>query len=339
MSQVYQDLLRRLAASPKRWLVTGAAGFIGSNLVETLLRHGQYVRALDNFATGYRRNLELVRQGVGEEAWSRFEFVEGDIVKVADCQGAVQGVEYVLHQAALGSVPRSIEDPISSNRVNIEGFLNMLIAARDHSVQRFVYASSSAVYGDSETMPKVEGGEGRPLSPYAATKACNELYAQVFYSAYGLETVGLRYFNVFGPRQDPQGAYAAVVPRWVASALKNEQCVIYGDGETSRDFCHIDNVVQANILSACAPSEAVNEAFNIACGERTTLKQLHDLIWKGLVELRGGNVMSAKHEPFRTGDIRHSLADISKARRLLGFEPVESLAGGLKKLVAYSLGK
>ncbi len=335
--QRFESVLKELQARPRVWLVTGAAGFIGSNICETLLRIGQRVRGLDNFSTGYRHNLEHVRAAVGTEAYSRFEFIEGDICVPADCAKACTGVGYVLHQAALGSVPRSVDDPITSNRVNVEGFLNVMLAARDAKVARVVYASSSAVFGDSETLPKQEGSEGKQLSPYAVTKFANELYADVCFSVYAVESIGLRYFNVFGPRQDPNGAYAAVVPRWIDAAISAKQCLVYGDGETTRDFCHIDNVVQANILAALAGKEAVSKAFNIAFGERTTLNDLHDSIWKSLVELRGVKPIPRRHESFRAGDVRHSLADISRARELLGYNPQISLGVGLKKLVAETL--
>ncbi len=326
----YQSREAELRARPKRWLVTGAAGFIGSNLVEHLLMLGQGVVGLDNFATGHRRNLREVEAAVGPEAWSRFRFEEGDIRDLETCRAAVAGCDYVLHQAALGSVPRSIDDPITTNAVNIGGFLNMLVAARDVSVGRFVYAASSSTYGDHEALPKVEHRIGRPLSPYAVTKYVDELYAQVFMTVHGVESIGLRYFNVFGPRQDPHGAYAAVIPKWVAALLKDEAVLIFGDGETSRDFCFVDNVVQANILAALAPERAAGEVFNVAVGQRTTLKDLHDLI-RAALEYRGVSIScEAVHQDFRPGDVRHSQADISKACDLLGYKPSHVVAEGLE---------
>ncbi|HET8655856.1 MAG TPA: SDR family oxidoreductase, partial [Longimicrobiaceae bacterium] len=316
----YDEVVRELRASPRTWLVTGAAGFIGSNLVEHLLRLGQTVWGLDNFSTGYRHNLEDVRAQVGEDAWARFRFTEGDIRDLATCEAVCEGVDYVLHQAALGSVPRSIADPITTNASNITGFLDMLVAARDAGVKRFVYAASSSTYGDHPGLPKVEDRIGRPLSPYAVTKYVNELYADVFRRTYGIATTGLRYFNVFGRRQDPDGAYAAVIPRWIGRLLSGRTCVINGDGETSRDFCYIDNVVQANLLAAMAVGEAgAGEVYNVAVGDRTTLNDLYAAIRDGLArvqpELAG---LAAEYGPFREGDVRHSQADISKIRTQLG---------------------
>nr|WP_212760968.1 SDR family oxidoreductase [Telluria aromaticivorans] len=318
------------------WLVTGAAGFIGSNLVEALLRLGQQVTGLDNFATGHRYNLDLVRDAVGAEAWSRFSFIEGDIRSEADCTTACGGVDFVLHQAALGSVSRSIDNPAMTNEVNVTGFLNMLVAARDAKVKRFVYAASSSTYGDHPDLPKIEERIGNPLSPYAVTKYVNELYANVFGRTYGMESIGLRYFNVFGPRQDPNGAYAAVIPQWVAALIRNDALRINGDGETSRDFCYIDNVVQANILSALSASEAANQVFNIAVGDQTTLNQLYETM-RGL--LRGQFPHLDAHQPqyvdFRRGDVRHSQADISKAGTLLGYQPTHRIGEGLQQAMAW----
>jgi UDP-N-acetylglucosamine 4-epimerase len=327
--------LNRALVPSRRWLVTGAAGFIGSNLVELLLRHGQEVVGLDNFATGHRRNLDdiLARSGVDAVA---FHFIEGDIRHLPTCQAACEGVDFVLHQAALGSVPRSLADPITANAANVDGFLNVLVAARDASVKRFVYAASSSTYGDHPGLPKVEDQIGRPLSPYAVTKYVNELYARVFQDAYGIETVGLRYFNVFGRRQDPAGAYAAVIPKWVSQMLSGESCIIYGDGETSRDFCYIENVVQANILAATAPAATTNEIYNVAFGGRTTLNELFNLIRDGLARHRPELAdASPEYREFRAGDVRHSQADISKAARLLGYAPTHDVRQGLDEALAW----
>ncbi len=328
----YNNLERDLVENPKRWLVTGVAGFIGSNLLQRLLSLRQTVVGLDNLATGYKKNLEEVRALVGPAAWARFRFIEGSITDLPTCQAACAEVDYVLHQAALGSVPRSIEDPIGSHQANTDGFVNMLIAARDAGVQRFVYASSSAVYGDHPGLPKVEDAIGKPLSPYAATKLTNEVYSEAFANAYGFGAIGLRYFNVFGPRQDPDGAYAAVIPKWIAALLRGEPIYINGDGETSRDFCFIDNVVQANLLSAATKNpEATGQAYNIALGERTTLNELFELIQTTLREINPGlREQKPVYRDFRAGDVRHSLADISKARRLLGYEPTHRIGDGLR---------
>ncbi|WP_119154005.1 SDR family oxidoreductase [Caldimonas tepidiphila] len=332
-----QDILARVRATPRHWLVTGSAGFIGSHLLEQLLRAGQTVTSLDNFATGHQANLDEVRALVGEEAWSRHRFVEGDIADPATCRAACEGVDVVLHQAALGSVPRSIADPLATHRANATGFLNMLVAAKDAGVKRLVYAASSSTYGDSPTLPKVEDVIGRPLSPYAVTKYLNELYADVFGRCYGLQTVGLRYFNVFGPRQDPNGAYAAVIPRWTASMLKGERCVINGDGETSRDFCFVANAVQANLRAALVEdAQAVNQVYNVAVGDRTTLKTLHEAIAGALErECPGLAVGEPQHADFRAGDVRHSLADVGKARSLLGYEPTHRVAQGLQEAMPW----
>lgn len=315
------------------WLITGVAGFIGSNLLEGLLRLNQKVTGLDNFSTGYRHNLDQVRELVGPEAWLNFTFIEGDIRRLEDCRNACQCVDYVLHEAALGSVPRSIEDPILSNENNVTGFLNMLVASRDAPVRRFVYAASSSTYGDHPDLPKVESVIGNPLSPYAVTKYVNELYADVFARCYGTESIGLRYFNIFGPRQDPNGAYAAVIPQWVAALIKDQPVHINGDGETSRDFCFVENVVQANLLAALADSpEAVNQVYNVALNERTSLNQLYEMMRALLLEQFPH---LQKHRPqyvdFREGDVRHSQADISKAGKLLGFKPTHRIDEGLKQ--------
>src|SRR5690606_19783836 len=334
-----REVEAELRAQPPRRLVTGAAGFIGSNLVEHLLRLGQSVRGIDNFATGHRRNLEDVRAQVGEEAWARFEFEPTDILDLEGCRRACEGVDFVLHQAALGSVPRSLADPIGSNAANVTGFLNVLVAARDAGVRRFVYAASSSTYGDHPDLPKVEERIGRPLSPYAVTKYVNELYADVFERSYGIRTVGLRYFNVFGRRQDPEGAYAAVIPRWVANLLEGRPCVINGDGETSRDFCYVENVVQVNLLAALVDPEGEAESgavYNVAVGERTTLNELFAMIRDGLAtsrpELAG---VQPTYGPFRPGDVRHSQADISKARQRLGYEPTHTVAEGLTEALGW----
>ncbi|MGQ9685750.1 MAG: NAD-dependent epimerase/dehydratase family protein [Thiobacillaceae bacterium] len=329
----YQTLLERLPTEPRTWLVTGVAGFIGCNLLETLLKLEQRVVGLDNFATGHRRNLEQIRAAVSEAQWARFRFIEGDIRRLEDCRAACAGVDYVLHQAALGSVPRSLEDPITTNAANIDGFLNMLVAARDAGVQRFVYAASSSTYGDHPGLPKVEEVIGRPLSPYAVTKLVNELYAEVFARAYGFRSIGLRYFNIFGPHQDPEGAYAAVVPKWVAAMIRGEPVYINGDGETSRDFCYIANAVQANLLAATvARPEATDQVYNVAVGDRTTLNDLfraiRDLLAQRFPHLRG---LKPVYRDFRPGDVRHSQADISKAQGLLGYAPTHRIADGLKE--------
>lgn len=338
---VQQAARERIAAlaqqPPRRWLVTGAAGFIGSHLLEHLLRLGQHVTSLDNFATGHRHNLEEVRALVGEEAWARHRFIEGDITDLEACRDACSDVDYVLHQAALGSVPRSLADPIATNAANITGFVNMLVAARDAGASRFVYAASSSTYGDSPVLPKVEDRIGKPLSPYAVTKYVNELYADVFSRAYGIECIGLRYFNVFGARQDPQGAYAAVIPRWVKALLHDEQVVINGDGETSRDFCYIANAVQANLLAALTDDEdAVNEVYNVAVGGRTTLNQLFAMLQELLAQHEPAvKHARAIHGDFRPGDVRHSQADISKACRLLAYEPTHDVRAGLEEALAW----
>jgi len=327
----YDQLQTELKAAPKTWLVTGVAGFIGSNLLEALLKLDQRVAGLDNFSTGKRKNLEEVKALVTPAQWARFQFLEGDIGDLAACQRACAGVDFVLHEAALGSVPFSMKDPLASHRSNVNGFLNMLLAARDAKVKCFVYASSSAIYGDDPGLPKVEEKVGRPLSPYAATKAINEVYANAFALAYGLPSIGLRYFNVFGPRQDPNGAYAAVIPLWIAALLRRQPVFINGDGETSRDFCFVANVVQANLLAATAANaEALNRAYNVALGHRTTLNELFRSLQ---TSLRNKDAALPEQTPiyrdFRPGDVRHSLADISKAQRLLGFAPSHSIQAGL----------
>lgn len=327
----YQQLLQTLPASPKTWLVTGVAGFIGSNLLEALLKLDQRVVGLDNFATGYQHNLDEVQSLVTPAQWANFQFRQGDIRHLEDCQRACAGVDYVLHQAALGSVPRSLGDPITTNSANITGFLNMLVAARDAQVKSFTYAASSSTYGDHPALPKVEDNIGKPLSPYAVTKYVNELYADVFSKCYGFHTIGLRYFNVFGPRQNPNGAYAAVIPKWTQSLLKSDPVSINGDGETSRDFCYIANIVQANLLAATiANDEATNQVFNVAVGDRTTLNDLFEAI-RCTLEQSIPHLKDYKpqYSDFRAGDVRHSLADITKAKTLLGYEPSHRIREGL----------
>jgi UDP-N-acetylglucosamine/UDP-N-acetylgalactosamine 4-epimerase len=331
------ELEASLRSDPRRWLVTGVAGFIGSHLLETLLRLRQKVVGLDNFATGHARNLADVAARVGPEAFSGFRFIEGDIREPRTCELAVQDAEIVLHQAALGSVPRSMLEPRASHATNVDGFVNVLLASHEAGVKRFVYASSSSVYGDEASEPKVEERIGRPLSPYAATKFINEVYAGTFRRTHGIETVGLRYFNVFGPRQDPQGAYAAVIPRWAEQLITGEPCVVFGDGSASRDFCYVDNVVQANLLAALAPSERVAAGvFNVACGARTNLLQLFDIMRGHVAESRP-EVSDAKltlSAP-RPGDIPHSLASIERARELLGYRPTHDVARGLAQTVRW----
>ncbi|MDR3567927.1 MAG: SDR family oxidoreductase [Syntrophobacteraceae bacterium] len=325
-----------LGKKPAKWLVTGVAGFIGSNLCEALLELDQFVVGLDNFITGYGRNIEDVRDRVGRK-WDRFEFIEGDIRNMSDCRRACSGVDYILHQAALGSVPRSIDDPVTTNACNVDGFLNMVVAARESGAKRFVFASSSSVYGDSEKLPKTEDEIGAVLSPYAASKLINEIYAGVFSKVYDFHWIGLRYFNVFGKRQDPDGAYAAVIPRWIDTLLRGESPLINGDGETSRDFCYIKDVVQANILAAtCDTADSLDKAYNIACGHRTTLNRLMALIKESLGSSHPGvDRIEPVYGPFRKGDVLHSLADISRGKRLLGFEPAYTVDAGLQESIEW----
>lgn len=334
-SSAIADAWADLKSSPKKWLITGCAGFIGSNLLEALLMHGQTVVGLDNFSTGFQHNLDEVEQTVGVDKWRRFTFIEGDIRDLNTCSQACEGVDYVLHQAALGSVPRSLEDPITTNSVNITGQLNMLVAARDAKVQSFVYAASSSTYGDHPGLPKVEDTIGKPLSPYAVTKYVNELYANVFAQAYDFKTIGLRYFNVFGKRQTPDGAYAAVIPKWIGAMMREQDVVINGDGLTSRDFCYIDNVVQINVLAALAQEEARDQVYNVAVNARTDLNQLFTLL---KAELANNGVPYQKvaiHADFRAGDVRHSQADIAKAQRLLGYVPQYSIEEGLAEAMSW----
>lgn len=333
----YDRVKEQLRTRQRTWLVTGVAGFIGSNLLEHLLMLDQKVVGLDNFSTGKRSNLDQVAHLTTERQWRNFSFHEGDIRELPVCRELCCGVDYVLHEAALGSVPRSIEDPINSNASNVTGFLNMLVAARDAGVPRFVYAASSSTYGDHPGLPKVEDRIGRPLSPYAVTKYVNELYADVFARTYGMETIGLRYFNVFGPRQDPDGAYAAVIPRWIGAMIRGETVFINGNGETSRDFCYVENVVQMNLLAATTDnSEAVNQVYNTAVNARTTLNQLFDMLHGRLVPLFPHlHDRTPAYRDFRSGDVLHSQADINKAARLLGYEPSHTIDKGLDKALEW----
>lgn len=330
--------MQQLLAKQSKWLITGCAGFIGSNLLETLLKANQLVVGLDNFATGHQRNLDEVQTLVSPQQWANFNFINGDIRQLADCQLACDGVDYVLHQAALGSVPRSINDPITTNDTNISGFLNMLVAARDAGVTRFVYAASSSTYGDHPALPKVEDVIGKPLSPYAITKYVNELYADVFSRTYGFHSIGLRYFNVFGPRQDPNGAYAAVIPKWTAAMIAGNDVVINGDGETSRDFCFVANAVQANIRSALADINQ-SEVFNVAVGDRTTLNDLFAALAQSLADNGIKYAKAAQYADFRAGDVRHSQADINKAKAFIGYAPEYRIRDGLKQAMPWYIAQ
>lgn len=335
MSQ-YQIVCEQLQHAPKTWLLTGVAGFIGSNLLEALLKLNQKVVGLDNFATGHQHNLDEVQNLVSVEQWANFKFYEGDIRNLEDCQKACANVDYVLHQAALGSVPRSIADPIATNAANITGFLNMLVAARDAKVSSFTYAASSSTYGDHPALPKVEENIGNPLSPYAVTKYVNELYADVFARTYGFKAIGLRYFNVFGKRQDPNGAYAAVIPKWTAAMIAGDDVFINGDGETSRDFCFIENTVQANILSATTQNEeAKNQVYNVAVGDRTTLNDLFNAIKTALNENGVTYTKASIYREFRAGDVRHSQASIEKIKNLLGYEPQFVISRGIESAMPW----
>ncbi|MBM3845577.1 MAG: SDR family oxidoreductase [Verrucomicrobia bacterium] len=331
MSDSYAQICQELTGRPRHWLVTGAAGFIGSHLCEQLLKLGQTVTGFDNLSTGFRKNLDEVQAIVGSKAWSRFRFIEGDIADPDNCRNALQGVRHVLHQAALGSVPRSIEDPIGCHAANVTGFLHVLAAAREARVESLVYASSSAVYGDHPALPKLEDQIGEPLSPYGASKFMDEIYAGVFARCYGMQLTGLRYFNVFGPRQNPEGAYAAVIPKWISSLLANKPMLINGDGETSRDFCYIANVVQANLLAAVkSPEQPAHRVFNVALNERTTLNELIQLLKDRLVKSHPSvKGIEPKRGPFRAGDVRHSQADISRIKEALGYKPTHDIAAGL----------
>ena len=331
----YQQVTEALVNEPKVWLITGVAGFIGSNLLESLLLLNQKVVGLDNFATGFQHNLDEVQSVVTAEQWQRFTFIEGDIRNLADCQTACADVDYILHQAGLGSVPRSIADPINTNETNISGFLNMLVAARDAKVASFTYAASSSTYGDHPALPKVEEAIGKPLSPYAVTKYVNELYAEVFARTYGFHTIGLRYFNIFGKRQTPDGAYAAVIPKWTAAMIQGDDVYINGDGDTSRDFNFIENAVQANILAATADDDAKNQVYNVAVGGRTTLNTLFTAL-KDNLSINGVDYSQAPiYRDFREGDVRHSQADISKIQSALGYDPQFDVVQGVKKAMPW----
>lgn len=331
----YQEIQKNLKNNSKKWLITGCAGFIGSNLLETLLLLNQDVVGLDNFATGHQKNLDEVQSQVSEEQWGKFTFIEGDIRNLEDCHKAATNVNYILHQAALGSVPRSIVDPIMTNSANVTGFLNMLVAAKEAKVETFVYAASSSTYGDHPALPKIEENIGNPLSPYAVTKYVNELYADVFFKTYGLNTIGLRYFNVFGKRQDPDGAYAAVIPKWTSAMFNNDDVFINGDGETSRDFCFIENAVQANILAATSNEEAKNNVYNVAVGDRTTLNTLFDSLKSALSQNEIKYDKSPVYREFRAGDVRHSQADVGKASTLLGYDPEYKIQSGIEKAMSW----
>jgi UDP-N-acetylglucosamine 4-epimerase len=335
----YQKLKEDLQEKPRSWLITGVAGFIGSNLLETLLKLDQKVVGIDNFSTGHQHNLDAVQSLVSAEQWQGFRFLNMDIRDAEACMEACKDIDYVLHQAALGSVPRSIEDPLTTNANNITGFLNMLVAAKDSSVKRFVYAASSSTYGDHPGLPKQEDTIGNPLSPYAVTKLVNELYASVFNRTYGFKSIGLRYFNIFGRRQDPEGAYAAVMPKWFAGLIKGEETFINGDGETSRDFCYIDNCVQANLLAATVDDEAAaDQVYNVAYGQRTTLNELYQMIRERVAtEHPACSSKEPVYRDFRAGDVRHSLADISKSEQLLGYSPEYSVSTGLDEAAKWYL--
>jgi UDP-N-acetylglucosamine 4-epimerase len=331
-----QDALQR---GPRRWLVTGVAGFIGSHLLEKLLRLGQSVVGLDSFVTGYQRNLDDVATRVGPAAFSRFHMIRGDIRDARTCVSAATGVDVILHQAALGSVPRSMVDPLSSHSANVDGFVNMMLAAQVAKVARVVYASSSSVYGDEPSEPKVEERRGKLLSPYAATKLVDEVYADTFRRTHGVDSVGLRYFNVFGARQDPLGAYAAVIPRWTEQLIAGEPCSVFGDGTATRDFCYVDNVVQANLLAALAPPERLGDAvFNVACGARTSLLELFALIRDLVAASRPGAANAElERQPPRPGDILHSLASIERARERLAYRPEFDVRSGMIPTVRFYL--
>ena len=339
MRSAYGKICRGLVEKPRSWLITGAAGFIGSNLVEALLQLDQKVVGLDNFSTGRRQNLDQVRVKVGAKRWKRFRFIKGDIRKPKNCGDALRGIEFVLHQAALGSVPRSIASPVRTHESNVDGFLNMLVASRDAGISRFVYAASSSTYGDHAALPKVENAIGRPLSPYAVTKLVNELYADVFARCYGMQSIGLRYFNIFGARQDPEGAYAAVIPRWIRALVLGEEVAINGDGETSRDFCYVDNAVQANLLAATSDDvTAINQVYNVAVDDRTSLNRLFHLL-RDAIAPHVPAVADAQptYRDFRPGDVRHSQADIGKARRLLGYAPTHRISDGIAAALPWYL--
>lgn len=331
----FEEIKCSLSSKPETWLITGVAGFIGSNLLETLLKLNQRVVGLDNFATGHQENIDEVKRTVTEEQWAAFTFINGDIRDLDVCRQVVKGVDHVLHQAALGSVPRSIKDPITTNNTNITGFINMLVSSKDANVKSFTYAASSSTYGDHPALPKVEENIGNPLSPYAVTKYVNELYAQVFARTYGFKTIGLRYFNVFGKRQDPNGAYAAVIPKWTSAMINGESLFINGDGETSRDFCFIENVVQMNILAALSDEAAKDQVYNVAVGDRTTLNQLFSALKIALSENGISYSKEPEYKDFRAGDVRHSQADITKAKTKLGYEPTFRISEGIRKAMPW----
>jgi len=333
----YQTAREHLQQNQYHWLITGVAGFIGSNLLEALLGLGQRVTGVDNFITGYRHNLDQVKAGVSERAWQGFEFIEGDIRSLPTCAAACRNIDYVLHQAAIGSVSRSIQDPVLSNDINVTGYLNMLTAARDAHVKRFIYAASSATYGDHPALPKIEDCIGKPLSPYALTKYVNEMYAEVFHRCYGMDTIGLRYFNIFGPRQDPEGAYAAVIPQWIAAMMHAHPLYINGDGESSRDFCYVGNAVQANLLAALSNNPAaVNQIYNVAVNARTSLNDLFAMMRALLIERYPHlHHYDPHYAEFRSGDVRHSQADITKAATLLGYSPTHNIARGLQQAIGW----
>jgi UDP-N-acetylglucosamine 4-epimerase len=331
----YELIQNQLRQSPKTWLITGVAGFIGSNLLETLLKLDQRVVGLDNFATGHQRNLDEVQTLVTSEQWANFHFRQGDIRYLSDCQSACNGIDHVLHQAALGSVPRSLADPIATNETNVTGFLNMLVAARDAYVQSFSYAASSSTYGDNPALPKVEANIGNPLSPYAVTKYVNEMYASIFARNFGFRSIGLRYFNVFGPRQDPNGAYAAVIPKWTLALLQSEPIYINGDGESSRDFCYVANAVQANLLAACSEDEAKDQVYNVGVGDRTTLNDLFVALLNALKIQGVDSAVRPTYREFRAGDVRHSQSEIRKAQLLLGYAATHRLKEGIAESMTW----
>ncbi len=335
----FERVKEEVVEDPKVWLITGVAGFIGSNILESLLKLNQTVVGLDNFATGHQNNLDEVKSLVSEEQWSRFNFIDGDIRNIDDCKNAVNGVDYVLHQAALGSVPRSIKDPLTSNSTNVSGFLNILDASKEENVKSFTYAASSSTYGDHPALPKLEENIGRPLSPYAVTKYVNELYAGVYARSYNFKTIGLRYFNVFGKRQDPNGAYAAVIPKWTSAMIRGQDVFINGDGETSRDFCFIDNAVQINILAAKAADEAKDNVYNVAVGDRTSLNKLFLNIKNSLIKNGLTVEKAAIYRDFREGDVRHSQADITKAKDMLGYDPAYSIERGIEVAMSWYIDK
>jgi UDP-N-acetylglucosamine/UDP-N-acetylgalactosamine 4-epimerase len=338
----YQKILKQITQSPKKWLITGVSGFIGSNLLEHLLINNQHVVGLDNFSTGHELNLDYVMARVSEVQWKNFKLINGDIRDLSVCRNACSGVDYILHQAALGSVPKSFKEPKLFHEVNVDGFINILLAAKESNITKIVFASSSSVYGDSKSMPKIEGDIGKPLSPYAATKYINEVYADIFYRCYNLPIIGLRYFNVFGQRQDPKGSYSAVIPKWIFALLNEEKVIINGDGSISRDFCYVENVVQANILAATCRHDADAKRmniFNIAVGSSTTLKELFELLLSGAEKFGIKYIDTPMYGPERNGDILHSTADICKAKHYLGYTPSENIEGDLIKTISWYLSR